>query len=56
MKNWVFFCHRCGLIGHTDKVCPELFELESDDGVRNWGADLKPVTQRIGTTTTNRWL
>jgi len=19
------FCHMCGLIGHTDKVCPELF-------------------------------
>jgi hypothetical protein len=39
------FCYRCGLIGHTDKVCPELFELEADDGVRNWGVDLKPVTQ-----------
>jgi len=50
------FCHRCGLIGHTDKVCLELFELEADDGVRNWGADLKPVTQRIGTAATNRWL
>jgi len=50
------FCHRCGLIGHTDKGCPDLFELEADDGVRNWGADLKPVTQRIGTAATNRWL
>lgn len=29
------FCHRCGLLGHTEKVCPKLFELESDDGVRN---------------------
>jgi hypothetical protein len=44
------------LIGHTDKVCPKLFELEANDGVRNWGVDLKPVTQRIGTAATNRWL
>lgn len=56
MRNWVFFCHRCGLLGHTDKVCPELFELEADDNVRNWGADLKPVTNRIGTGATNRQL
>jgi len=50
------FCHRCGLIGHTDKVCPKLFELNADDGVRNWGANLKPALQRIGTAATNRWL
>jgi len=49
------FCHRCGLIGHTNKVCPELFELDVDDGVHNLGADLKPVSQRIGTAATNRW-
>jgi hypothetical protein len=50
------FCQRCGVFGHTDKVCPELFELDSDDGVRNWGPYLKLVTQRIGTAATNRWL
>jgi hypothetical protein len=50
------FYHRCGVIGHTDKVCPELFELESDDEVRNWGLYLKPMSQRIGTAATNRWL
>ena len=50
------FRHRCGLIGHTDKVCPELFELEYDDGVRNWGAYLKLVSQKIGMAATNRWL
>jgi len=50
------FCHRCGVLGHTDKFCPELFELDSDDGVRNWGPFLKPVSQRIGTAATNRWL
>jgi hypothetical protein len=50
------FCHRCRLIGHTDKVCLKLFELDSDDSVRNWGADLKPASQRIGTSATNHWL
>jgi hypothetical protein len=50
------FCHRCGLLGHTDKVCPELYELDSDDGVRNWGIYLRPAAQRVGTAATNRWL
>jgi len=50
------FCHRCGVIRHTDKVCSELFELESDDGIHNWGPYLKPASQRIGTAATNRWL
>jgi len=50
------FCYICGLIGHTDKVCPELFEINSDDGVRGWGPDLKPVAHRVGTSATNKWL
>jgi hypothetical protein len=50
------FCYRCGLLGHSDKVCPDLFELEADDGVRNWGPDLKPVASRIGSAANNKWL
>jgi len=41
------------LLGHTEKVCPDLFELDSDDDVRNWGTNLKSVSHRVGTTTTN---
>jgi len=37
------FCHRCGVLGHTNKKCPELFELEADDGVRDWGVFYKPA-------------
>jgi hypothetical protein len=51
-EKLVVFCHMCGVIGHTDKVCPELFELESDDGIRNWGPYLKPAQQCIGTAAT----
>ena len=50
------FCHRCGVLGHTDKGCPEFFELDSDDDVCNWGPYLKPASQRIGAAATNRWL
>jgi len=55
-ENLGVFCHRCGSIGHTDKVCPELYELDSDDGFRNWGIYLKPAAHRIGTAATNCWL
>jgi len=50
------FCYRCGLLGHTGKVCPDLFELESDDGVGNRGPDLKPTATRIGSDANNKWL
>jgi hypothetical protein len=56
MKGWEFFCYQCGLIGHTDKVCPNLFELDSDDGVRECGVELRPNVHRIGTAATNRWI
>lgn len=44
------------MLGHTDKVCPDLFELEADEGVRNWGLDLKPAATRFGSAATNKWL
>jgi len=50
------FCHKCGVLGQTDKVCPDLLELDLYDGVRNLGSYLKPSSQRIGSAATNRWL
>ena len=37
-------------------MCHDLFVLDSDDGVREWGVELWPVVRRVGTTSTNRWL
>ena len=50
------YCHMCRVLGDTDKVCPELFKHDSDDGVCNWGPYLKPASQKIGTAATNRWI
>ncbi|MCH88761.1 hypothetical protein A2U01_0009653, partial [Trifolium medium] len=49
------FCFMCGVVGHTDKKCSKLFELEVDDGVRGWGNDIKPEIRRGGATM-NKWL
>jgi len=34
------FYYMCGIPSHTDKVCPNLFELDSDDGAFEWGIDM----------------
>jgi 14-3-3 protein epsilon len=50
------FCYLCGLLGHTDKNCPKLFDMEHDDGVRGWGENLRPLVKRMGTSATNKYL
>jgi hypothetical protein len=44
----------CGLLGHTDKNCPKLFDMDHDDGTRGWGENLRPLITRIGTSATNK--
>nr|KYP45091.1 hypothetical protein KK1_033373 [Cajanus cajan] len=38
LGTYYFFC---GLLGHTDKNCDKLFNMEQDDGQREWGPYLR---------------
>jgi hypothetical protein len=50
------FCYLCGVVGHTDKSCPKLFDMEHDDGTRGWGENIRPLIKRMGTAATNKYL
>lgn len=50
------FCYLCGVIGHTEQYCDQLFEMQQDDGVRFWGPSLKAEAKRGGGAGGSRWL
>lgn len=47
------FCFICGLLGHVEQYCDDLFAKGVDDGARGWGVELR-VEVRRGRTVGNR--
>lgn len=46
------FCYLCGVVmGHTDQYCEKLYTMESDDGARNWGPEIRADLWRRGGST-----
>jgi hypothetical protein len=50
------FCSLCGVLGHTDKSCAKLYDVEEDDGIREWSNDLKPESRKGGVNIVITWL
>lgn len=47
-EKLTIFCFLCGLLGHSDSSCEQLFLMEEDNGVRGWGPELRVERRRNG--------
>jgi hypothetical protein len=50
------FCFVCGIMGHVENKCLVRFEMEEDNGVREWSSELRAENRRQGGRITSRWL
>ncbi|KAH9672067.1 reverse transcriptase domain-containing protein [Citrus sinensis] len=50
------FCFICGLFGHTEKLCPKLYDCEATNMVRLYGPEMKALTRRNAMTSGERRL
>lgn len=50
------FCFLRGFIGHIEQYYAKLFELEHDDGRRNWGPNRSVKNRRNGGAPAYKWL
>jgi hypothetical protein len=40
------FCFVCGIMGHAENKCVVRFEMEEDNGVRDWTPEIRAETRR----------
>ena len=50
------FCFICGLLGHTEKQCPQLYECTSGEIVKAYGHWMKAPNRRNAMNSGDRWL
>nr|GMD65554.1 ase inhibitor I13, potato inhibitor I [Ipomoea batatas] len=50
------FCFICGLIGHNDRSCDELFEGRVKDTARNYGPELRATGRRSQPNAGQQWM
>lgn len=50
------FCFMCGRSEHMEQHCAILLAQDVDDGVRNWGTEIKAELKRFGGGGDNSWL
>lgn len=50
------FCFICGLIGHSDKFCSKLFDMQSEEIERPYGSWMRAEPKRRSHTIGNKWL
>ncbi|KAL9441583.1 hypothetical protein AB3S75_020141 [Citrus x aurantiifolia] len=50
------FCFICRLLGHTEKLCPKLYDCVDAELVRTYGLEMKAPTRRNAMSAEERWL
>ena len=50
------FCFICGLLGHTERICPSLYENEGGNVIKPYSSWMKAPTRRGVMSSGERWL
>ena len=50
------FCFICGCLGHSDRFCPQLFNIPEEEITRGWGVWLKASVRQLSGPGFNPWL
>jgi hypothetical protein len=50
------FCFLCGIMGHAENKCVLRYDMEHDDGRREWTAEIRADNRRQGGRLVSKWL